>query len=1161
MEDIINVIVYGTPYGVPGATGAIGPQGPGNTLTGPLGPTGPTGPQGTGGIQGDPGAKGNPGPQGDPGTPGLQGNTGPTGPRGNTGTDGTNGITGLNGVTGNTGPTGPKGNTGTDGTNGITGSTGNTGPTGPKGTTGTPGDLYSTTSGTNVNLSGLIVDSPVFLSVPSGLAYSVSQSVIAAASITQSFNGLVLNYNASGMTLSVTGVTGFGSASNWNVNLAGAAGQQGEIGPIGPVGPRGPTGSQGNTGVTGNQGNTGATGVTGADSTVPGPTGPTGPQGNTGNTGNDGNRGATGATGADSTVPGPTGPRGNTGNDGSPGTAGISGPYVITFNGLTGDVTGVTTGTANNFVALQTFSSGISASGGITFGNDILVNRNVRIGRGLGNISTNLSFGTNTLNGTGSNNIGIGNSALFFNETGTNNIAVGTNSLFNLQNSIKNIAIGTNALKDLTTGTGNIAVGYDALQNIMIGRNNIGLGINAGGLLEPTSQSNSSSLNSIYIGHNSKGKFTVGVSNSNEIVIGNDAIGLGSNSTTIGVTTQTAATIYGLLNVPSGISGYNQFTLNGLTGAVNIVASTNMGVSLSGNNILLSSSGSAGACGPIILDNTVYIRGVCGNSAILIDPSDDSINISGPRFTNIGTNGAFGPPTQEAYIQMDGLAGILTLRGSRGINFANPVTTITGELVTKFNGLTGNVEGVGSIGGGTGISVSGTSRIPIINNTGVVSVSQGAGILLTGSTLTPTITNIGVRQLSGTAFQTTVTPTTGTGSVIISLPSTIKDINNITSTDLTKGIGLSHDIILGEETITTNILLKSNVLSIGNSVRPVNTTAFGSITVTGSNDLTVGRTINVGSNLNVTGNYNGTVVRSFNGNTGAITGVSTVANLGPYISVSGPTGNVTIQNNGVRTVNGLTGFVVLAQGTNISLVPSGNTITINAEGGGGGSGDGSAIISKLYPRLPENGLCAGDLISYNGIDRWVPTPRTFLATPSMWQTIPDTANVYPSSRVTSDTININGTTGNGFVVGELVQISVAKGSGVGITFNSGTWWLNYTVYNSLLSPSGGDPAGVFKGCFSGLTIINTPSLFNPTIELDGDVHGFAVKIRGTTYNAYDGRGGPFGSTLCTQPPNTMPLGDNTVCDGEGVVGYPVVCETRDGEGFTYNGVFFDCLPI
>ena len=45
--------------------------------------------------------------------------------------------------------------------------------------------------------------------------------------------------------------------------------------------------------------------------------------------------------------------------------------YVTTFNGLTGAVTGVTTGTANNFVALQSFSTGISASGGSAFNSNV----------------------------------------------------------------------------------------------------------------------------------------------------------------------------------------------------------------------------------------------------------------------------------------------------------------------------------------------------------------------------------------------------------------------------------------------------------------------------------------------------------------------------------------------------------------------------------------------------------------------------------------------------------------------------------------------------------------------------------------------------------------------------------------------------------------------
>ena len=41
--------------------------------------------------------------------------------------------------------------------------------------------------------------------------------------------------------------------------------------------------------------------------------------------------------------------------------------YVTSFNGLTGAVTGITAGGANTFTALNSFSAGISAAGGVTF--------------------------------------------------------------------------------------------------------------------------------------------------------------------------------------------------------------------------------------------------------------------------------------------------------------------------------------------------------------------------------------------------------------------------------------------------------------------------------------------------------------------------------------------------------------------------------------------------------------------------------------------------------------------------------------------------------------------------------------------------------------------------------------------------------------------------
>jgi len=97
---------------------------------------------------------------------------------------------------------------------------------------------------------------------------------------------------------------------------------------------------------------------------VVGTTGATGPQGNTG---------ATGATGPVGdyviSLRGLTGAVGLTDGSGiglsvSGNTLTFSNTGVLSFNGLTGAVTGVTTGTANTFGPLQSFTNGISSSGG-----------------------------------------------------------------------------------------------------------------------------------------------------------------------------------------------------------------------------------------------------------------------------------------------------------------------------------------------------------------------------------------------------------------------------------------------------------------------------------------------------------------------------------------------------------------------------------------------------------------------------------------------------------------------------------------------------------------------------------------------------------------------------------------------------------------------------
>ena len=227
------------------------------------------------------------------------------------------------------------------------------------------------------------------------------------------------------------------------------------------------------------------------------------------------------------------------------GTIALTKNVVSSFNGLTGSITGVTTGTANTFGPLQsftngmssaggtfasqvTFLSGITCSGGATFATDIVVN-SVAIGLGAGNVVSNVR---------------IGSGALVSNTTGSQNVAIGTQALQSNTTFSQNVAIGRRALNALSSGGTNVSIGANSLLSATTTNNCISLGANsAGSLITGTG--------SIYIGASSASSSSA---TENEIVIGTSIAGLGSNTTVIGPTTQVSATIRGLVNAPSGLS-------------------------------------------------------------------------------------------------------------------------------------------------------------------------------------------------------------------------------------------------------------------------------------------------------------------------------------------------------------------------------------------------------------------------------------------------------------------------------------------------------------------------------------------------------------------------------------------------------------------------------
>lgn len=159
--------------------------------------------------------------------------------------------------------------------------------------------------------------------------------------------------------------------------------------------------------------------------------------------------------------------------------------------------------------------------------------------------SAGVAVGAQSLNSntTGNNNTAVGRESLKANTIGFNNTAVGRSALLLNVSGNNNTVFGTLALQDNISGNGNVAIGSNALSTTT-GNNNIGIGLNA-------LQNNTSGGGNIGIG---QGTSTPGTTNTNSIVIGNAAVGLGSNTTVIGTPTTTITGLYGNIRLVSGMA-------------------------------------------------------------------------------------------------------------------------------------------------------------------------------------------------------------------------------------------------------------------------------------------------------------------------------------------------------------------------------------------------------------------------------------------------------------------------------------------------------------------------------------------------------------------------------------------------------------------------------
>ena len=256
--------------------------------------------------------------------------------------------------------------------------------------------------------------------------------------------------------------------------------------------------------------------------------------------------------------------------------------------------------TANINVGIGTnaLQNNVSGSQNVAIGNNSLtVNSN----------SNNTGVGSNTLqsNTIGFNNTGVGSFALWKNIDGTSNAALGPSALLSNTSGSRNIAIGSSALRINTTGSRNVAVGTAALYENITGSYNIAVGDNAGRYFGSGTSALSNTSGSIFIGSNTRANANISF---NEIVIGNDLIGLGSNTVVLGNDNVTTTALKGNVGIgttsPStklhSVINDNTYAVN--TTLENTNAGSNAAASISFKNasqnafsvFQLNSSGDAG---------------------------------------------------------------------------------------------------------------------------------------------------------------------------------------------------------------------------------------------------------------------------------------------------------------------------------------------------------------------------------------------------------------------------------------------------------------------------------------------------------------------------------------------------------------------------------------
>jgi hypothetical protein len=200
-----------------------------------------------------------------------------------------------------------------------------------------------------------------------------------------------------------------------------------------------------------------------------------------------------------------------------------------------------TTGVQNTAIGNNALFSNTTGFSNTVIGSNALFSnttgtQNIAIGRWAlelnttGDSNTAIGHIALTKNITGIQNVSIGIGSLFNNTTGNTNVSIGASALTSNTTGSMNTAVGTSALQNNTTGDSNTGIGRSSLFSNTTGTDNIAIGNMAGGFIANGS-TNAITSASVFLGSNTK---ALNNNETNQIVIGQSAIGGGSNTVTLG---------------------------------------------------------------------------------------------------------------------------------------------------------------------------------------------------------------------------------------------------------------------------------------------------------------------------------------------------------------------------------------------------------------------------------------------------------------------------------------------------------------------------------------------------------------------------------------------------------------------------------------------------